>query len=68
MRNVRKTRKFDGKTYKLHDWCLYKPAAKVAADTLRAKGYSVRLTLRPKSKVRGGYPLMDLWYIWKRKA
>jgi len=68
MRNVRKTRKFDGEIYKLHDWYMYKPAAAVAAGTLRIKGYKVRLTLRPKSKKRDGYPMYDLWYLWKRKG
>ena len=69
MRNVKKTRKFGksgGKTYRLHDWYTSKFVASVAAKNLKALGYSVRITLRPKSKA-GGYPLMDLWYVWKRK-
>lgn len=68
MRTVKTTRKFEGKTYKLHDWYLYKPAAQVAAGIQRSRGYLVRLTLRLKSKKPGGYPLYDLWYLWKRKV
>ena len=41
--------------------------AKTKWISLKARGHLVRITLRPESKVRGGYPLMDLWYIWKRK-
>ena len=66
MRNVKKTRKLGGKTYRLHDWYTSKFVASVAAKNLKALGYSVRITLRPKSKT-GGYPLMNLWYVWKRK-
>lgn len=68
MRTVRNTRKFGGKTYKLHDWYISEFVANTAAKHLRQSGYSVRVTLRPESKVRGGYPLMDLWYVWKRKS
>jgi len=66
MRNVKKTRKFEGKTYRLHEWYTSKFVAGVAAENLKAQGYNVRITLRPESKA-GGYPLMDLWYVWKRK-
>ena len=66
MKSVKKTRKFGGKTYRLHDWYTSKFVAGVAAENLKSLGYSVRITLRPKSKT-GGYPLMDLWYVWKRK-
>ena len=60
------TRRFGGKLFKQHEWYIYKPQAKVAAETLRLQGYNVRITLRRKGK-HGGYPLCDLWYIWKRK-
>lgn len=62
------TRRFGGKLFKQHDWYLYKLVANTTADNLKALGYNVRVTLRPKSKKRGGYPLYDLWYIWKRKG
>jgi len=66
MRTVKNTRKFDGKRYKLHDWYTAKFIADVAAKHLKQQGYNVRVTYRPKGK-RGGYPLMDLWYVWERK-
>ena len=64
----KETRKFDGKTYTLEDWFLSKTAAKVVVNTLRLLDYNVRITFKPKSKRPGGYPLTDLWYVWKRKA
>lgn len=67
MRVVKKTRKFDGKTYRLHEWYTSRFVASVVAKHLKAQGYSVRITLRKESKT-GGYPLMNLWYVWKRKA
>ena len=66
MRDIKKTRKFEGRTYKLHEWYTSRFVADVAAKHLKAQGYNVRITLRPKSKA-GGYPVMDLWYVWKRK-
>jgi hypothetical protein len=68
MREVKKTRKFGGKTYRLHDWYIWKRGAELTASGLRSRGYNVRITFRPQSKKRGGYPLMDLWYVWKRKV
>jgi len=64
---TKKTRKFGGKTYRQHDWYTSKLVANTAAGNLKAAGYNVRITLRPKSKT-GGYPLMNLWYVWKRKG
>jgi hypothetical protein len=66
-RAVSRTRKLGGKSFVLHDWYMYKPAAIIAADNLRRRGYLVRITFRPKSKRPGGYPLYNLWYIWKKK-
>jgi len=66
MRTVKNTRKFDGKTYRLHDWYISKFTATSARDLLKSR-YHVRITFRPKSKTRGGYPLQDLWYVWKRR-
>lgn len=68
MKDAKKTRKFDGKTYTLEDWFTHKTAAKARADTLRLRGYNVRITLRPKCEHPNGYPLSDLWYVWKRKS
>lgn len=68
MRTVKQTRKFEGKTYRLRDWYIWKRAAELARIRLKMQGYLVRITSRPKSKRRGGYPLMDLWYVWKRKV
>ena len=67
MRDIKKTRKFNRKTYKLHEWYTSKLVANAAAKHLKAQGYSVRITLRKESKT-GGYPLMNLWYVWRRKA
>ncbi len=60
------TRRFDGKLFKQHEWYTSKMVANAAAKNLKALGYSVRITLRKKSKV-GGYPLTNLWYVWKRR-
>ena len=67
MRTVHNTRKFGGKTFKLHDWYTDKFVASVAADRLKPQGYKVRVTIRPKGK-GGRYPLTTLWYVWKRKG
>ena len=64
---TKKTRKFDGKTYRQHDWYTSKLVANAAANNLKAQGYNVRITLRSKSKT-GGYPRTNLWYVWKRKG
>ena len=68
VRSVHSTRRFVGKLFKQHDWYTSKMVAGVAADTLKMKGYLTRITLRPKSKVTGGYPLRDLYYLWKRRG
>ena len=62
-----RTRRFNGEVFTQHEWYISQWVANVAASNLRSKGYKVRVTLRPKSKA-GGYPLMDLWYVWKRKG
>jgi len=67
MKDMKKTRRFGGKTYRQHDWYTSKLVANTAAGNLKAQGYSARITLRPKSKT-GGYPLMNLWYVWTRKG
>ena len=68
MRTVSVKRKFDGKVFTRHgEYYLSKYTADTAAKILRMHGYQVRVTFRPKSKRRGGYPLMDLWYVWKRR-
>jgi hypothetical protein len=61
------TRRFSGKLFKQHEWYTSKLVANAAAKNLKALGYNVRITLRPKSKA-GGYPLTNLWYVWKRKG
>ena len=66
MRVVKKIRKFEGKTYRLHEWYIDRFVAGVVANNLKALGYNVRITLRKESKTEG-YPLMNLWYVWKRK-
>lgn len=61
------TRRFGGKLFKQHEWYTSKMVANLAAGNLKARGYNVRITLRPMSKKPGGYPLMNLWYVWKRR-
>jgi len=62
------TRRFNGELFKQHDWYITKFTADAAAKLLRSSGYNVRVTLRKKSKKPRGYPLKDLWYVWKRKG
>jgi len=61
MKGAKKTRKFNGKVYHLHDWYFDKRGALVAKSALTLKGHSVRVTVRQM------FPGGPRYLVWKTK-
>lgn len=60
MKGTKKTRKFNGKVYHLHDWYFDKRGAEISKSALMATGHSVRVTVKKK-----GFTGSPNYLVWK---